>query len=68
MRACAESHVEIVVDLRFINDCNEPQPKCQFGTIDKFSSVAFFLGGGRSFLHPNLKAYLLRNDRLFKLS
>ena len=63
MRACVESHVEIVVDLRFINDCNEPQPKCQFGTsivpfgtIDKFSSIAFFF----FFVHPNLISFKIR--------
>ena len=42
MRACAESHVKIIVDLRFINNCNEPQPKCQFGTsIVPFGTIDF---------------------------
>ena len=66
MRACAESHVEnLIMYLRLINDCDEPQPKCQFGTlivtigtIGKFSSIAFFFFG--SFLHPNLISFKIR--------
>ena len=69
VRACAQSHVEnLIMYLRLINDCDEPQPKCQFGTlivtigtIGKFSSIAFFFffffG---SFLHPNLISFQIR--------
>ena len=69
MQACIESHVKnLVMYLGLINDCDEPQLKCGFGTLmvmigtnGKFSSIAFFFffffG---SFLHPNLISFKIR--------